>query len=91
MDGQWNTAANWVGDLTPGPGDDVILNNSFVAGNYTVTLPAGPITVSINSITIRPAGINFITLRLPLTNTANPGLAVTGPGNALMLDNTATL
>lgn len=89
--GQWNTAANWTGDIIPTPADDVILDNSSVAGNYTVTLPAGIVSVSINSLIIFPSGVNSIILVLPITNIADPGLFVTGFGEALVLNNGSTL
>ena len=90
-DGLWNTAVNWVGDVVPGAADDVILDNSALAGTYTVTLPGGAVTVAINSITITPLVANNITLILPNTNTANPGFSVTGTGDALILNIRAIL
>ena len=90
-DGQWNTAANWAGDVIPGAGDDVVLDNTVVLTNYTISLPAGAVTVTILSLTITPTGANVITLVLPATNTANPGLSITGPGDALILNTGSVL
>jgi hypothetical protein len=91
LDGKWNTATNWVGDILPGTSDDVILDNNFLAGNYIVILPAGTTTVSINSLTVSPSGANIIKLHLPVKYTASPGLNVTGAGNALVLENNGWL
>lgn len=88
-DGLWATSLNWSSDIIPQVGDDVILDNSIVSTNYTVTLPGVSIPVSIASITITPSANNFITVILPTTNTANPGLALTGPGNSLLLNDRA--
>jgi len=48
-DGQWATAANWAGNIAPGATDDVLLNNSHVAGAYIVTLPSGVSAVAVKS------------------------------------------
>lgn len=90
-DGLWSTAANWSSDVVPGAADNVLLDNSVVAGSYTVNLPTGAVTVSVNSLTITPSGVNNITLVLPSGNTANPGFSVTGTGDALVLNNGAIL
>ncbi|MDF2193102.1 hypothetical protein [Paraflavitalea sp. CAU 1676] len=80
-DKQWNTAANWQGNMVPTPGDDVLLDNSLFAGNYSINLPIGNITVHIRSLTIQPSAAHTIELVLPFGNTALP---------ALQLSNTAT-
>jgi len=90
-DGQWNTLANWVGNILPAATDDVILDNSVFNTNYTVILPAGNSTVQVNSLTITPSGALLIQLILPTFNTANPGLSVTGTGIGLVLNNNAIL
>lgn len=90
-DGLWSTAANWSSDVVPGAADNVLLDNSVVAGSYTVNLPTGAVTVSVNSLTITPSGVNNITLVLPSGNTANPGFSVTGTGDALILNDGAIL
>ncbi len=74
-DGLWATAGNWVGDVLPVAGDDVVLDNSLLGGTYTVTLPNTAVTVQ--SITITPGAGNNITLTLPVTNTTSPGFATT--------------
>lgn len=88
-DSQWSSSLNWLGDVVPGSADDVIFDNSVLNTTYNVLLPAGAVTVSVNSITISPSGNNSITLILPTSNTANPGLSVTGTGHAFILNNNA--
>lgn len=90
-DGQWATASNWEGDKVPGPADNVLLDNTYVGGSYTVQLPAGAVTITLNSLVITPLKGNNITLVLPISNTANPGLNVTGSGDALILNDGAVL
>lgn len=90
-DGLWATATNWVGDVVPGIADDVVFDNSIVPGSYIVTLPGGAITISVNSLLINPTLADTITLILPNTNTGDPGFSVTGPGDALVLNNGAIL
>lgn len=90
-DGQWNTASNWSGNINPAVTDEVVLDNSIVSINYTVLLPAGNVTIVISSLNISPGVNNLIILVLPVSNTANPGFSVTGPSNALVLNNNALL
>jgi hypothetical protein len=85
----WNDPGNWLPDGIPAPADNVLLDNSVVAVNYTVTLPSGAVTVSLHSLTITPAGTNSIILILTSSNTANPGLQITGAGDAFVLNNGA--
>lgn len=85
--GLWNTAANWSGDILPGATDDVVLDNLFVTGSYAVSLPDGNITTTIHSLTINPALGESITVNLPPSNTANPGINLTAGGDALIINN----
>ena len=75
-DGLWATATNWSGGTAPIATDQVLLDNSGVAGSFTVTLPGGATAVSIVRLTITPTNPNIITLALPAANTATPGLLV---------------
>lgn len=84
-DGQWSSAANWVGNAVPLPADEVVLDNSYITGNYSVVLPAGMVTTTINTLNIAPASGQNIRLTLPATNTAPTGLAVTATGDAFVL------
>jgi len=87
----WDDPLNWQGDLVPVPADDVVLDNSIFTTYYEVNLPAGAVTVFVNSLTITPGIGENILLTIPAANTASPGLSVTGPGDALILDNGAIL
>lgn len=69
-DGLWMTAANWDGDSLPGSGDDVVLDNTSVAGNYTVTLN-GASAQTVRSVQVGYSGnANTITLSVS-GNTTN--------------------
>ena len=70
----WSDGANWSGGSSPSPGDLVVLDNTTVAGSYTVNLPGGSTMVSISRLTINPGVARTITLVLPSSNTGNPGL-----------------
>lgn len=85
----WNDPNNWTGDNVPAATDNVVLDNSLINTSYTVGLPAGAATVTLLSLTITPSGVNTITLNLPAANTAAPGLAITGTGDALVLNSNA--
>src|SRR5260221_14447772 len=82
----WNDAANWSSNAVPVVADDIILDNTSVLTGYDVNLPAGAVTVTVNSITIAPGAGNTIRLILPVTNTAIDGLNITTTGDALVLN-----
>src|SRR5690349_16824908 len=81
---QWSNAANWTNNTLPTTTDNVILDNSLVTGSYNVSLPSTAVTV--RSITITPAASKTIELTLPATNTALPGLTISGPGYGLTIN-----
>ncbi len=85
-DGLWSTPANWSGNAVPAASNDVLLDNSFITGSYTVTLPTGNTNVIIRSLTITPAAGNHITALLPATNTAAPGFTLTSSGVGLTIN-----
>jgi|GEM_PF-820984 len=87
----WADADNWSSNSVPGPGDAVLLDNSAVAVSYVVNLPPGNSSTEVLSLTISPALANTITLNIPVSNTASPGLLVTGSGNAVVLNSGAVL
>lgn len=86
-DGQWMTASNWSGDVLPGVTDDVVLDNVFVSGTYSVSLPGGNNLVHIRSVTIAPGLGNNIELILPATNTAIPALKLMGAVYGMVIEN----
>lgn len=86
-DGQWLTAANWVGDKLPSSTDDVLLDNSFLQGAYAVTIPPGNVSITVKSLTINPGTGLTIELKIPATNTAVPALSITSHGYALIINN----
>jgi hypothetical protein len=90
-DGLWSTALNWSGNTIPLSTDDVLLGNSVTHGSYTVALASTSTTVFINSLTISPTSGNTVQLTIPISNTANPGLNITGIGDALLLNSGAIL
>ena len=86
-DGQWTNPANWTGNSIPAEDDDVLLDNSMLAGNYTVSLPGGSAAIVIKTITIMPAAGNNIQLVLPAINTAAPAFTATGQGYGISIGN----
>src|SRR5882672_7752180 len=83
-DGLWSTAANWVADKIPITTDDVLLDNSLVAGNFIVSLLAGNVSTTVNSLSITPGVSNNITLILPSTNTSSAGFTAVGSNDAVI-------
>lgn len=80
-DGNWNTPANWSDDTLPSATDAVILDNTYVAGSYSVTINnvAGPTCASIQ---IGYAGNpNTITLLVPSANTQSTALTIPDAGS----------
>jgi autotransporter-associated beta strand protein len=64
MDGNWMTAANWVGQVTPSAGDDLIFpggaarlttNNNFAAGTSfnSITVAGASYTLQGNAVTLQ--------------------------------------
>lgn len=88
-DGLWYSALNWVGDIIPGTTDQVLLDNSIVAGSYTVTLPAGDIATAVGYLIITPASTFNISLVNPASNISTNGFTATGAGDAIILNNGA--
>jgi hypothetical protein len=82
----WNDGANWSSGTTPLATDDVILDNTTVLTSYDVDLPAGAISVTVQSITITPATGNNISLILTAANTSAKGLILTSATDALVLN-----
>lgn len=87
---EWSDAANWQPDGVPLATDDVILSHQWLAGDYIVKLPAGSLSVSIQTLQIIPTQGQII-LELPSANTANPGLSLTGSSSSLIIQDRGTL
>jgi len=87
-DGQWSTPANWNGNSIPIPGDDVLLDNTVIAVNYTVTLPNS--AVVIKTLTIVPGAGKLIEVLLPASNILQPAFTATGPGYGLLINDGGT-
>lgn len=75
--GAWNDASNWEGGVVPGGGDEVLLNNDLLPGNYQVVLPDDPVTVF--RLLIYPSPGSVIALLLPVTNTISSAAGSTAP------------
>src|SRR5688572_15507119 len=67
-DGLWITAANWVGNILPSAGDDVLFDHSILTGDYIVTLPSGVSTVTVKTLIISPAAAKKIEVVSPVSN-----------------------
>ncbi len=85
VDNQWENPLNWTDQHLPSDEDDVILDNFFQPGSYTVMLPSQH--VMVKSITITPATNNTIELVLSNEVTTVPALTITGPGYGLTINN----
>ncbi|MCF1714002.1 hypothetical protein L0U88_05065 [Flavihumibacter sp. RY-1] len=91
----WNNPLNWEGETVPDSLDQILLDNSFLAGSYEVILP--DTGVVIQSLEIHPAGTSFIRLLLPVTNTVTStsgsilprGFTTLREGYSLILHNNA--
>ena len=84
-DGQWSSALNWLPDGVPVSGDDVLIDNLVVPGRFTVSLPTGTTTASLNSLRILPFAGDTIMLEIPSSNTASPAIDLASTGDALVL------
>lgn len=83
----WSDPANWVGDVVPGTSDNVLLDNSVVPGNYTVTLPEGAVSTTVVSLTITPASGNIIKVLLPFGNSVTTNaFRATGIGYSVIIN-----
>lgn len=89
--GLWSDPLNWENNQLPGPADRVLIDHSFVPGNYTVLLPSGDTMVVVLQLQIQPAFPDSITLILPNTNTATPALQASASGPAISLGDRAVL
>lgn len=88
-DGLWTTATNWSGGTVPTASDDVVLDNSNIAGSYTVTIPRDSTigTAICRTIGIGYAGnANVIVLNFQSNKSLVPGGLKFGDGASGNLD-----
>lgn len=77
-DGLWTTASNWNNETLPIPTDDVILDNTTVSGNYTVTID-GATVQTVKSLQIGYTG-NPNTIEVIVSGSENSVLTVKNGG-----------
>jgi hypothetical protein len=81
----WSDANNWHDNIVPIPGDSVVLNHSYISGNYKVIIPNTTVTVKCIYTYPSSAG-DSIYIEIPSTNNIGNNLSLTGVGfNALRL------
>ncbi|RYY19950.1 MAG: hypothetical protein EOO04_20965 [Chitinophagaceae bacterium] len=85
-DGLWQNAINWSTNTMPAIGDEVVFDNLYQSGSYSVTIATGSGLISPGSIRITPSGANSITLIIPASNTEAPALRCSGAIYGLVLD-----
>lgn len=90
-DSLWQNARNWQPDGVPLADDTVLLDHSLTTSDYRVQLPGGTTGTVIRSLRIQPATGRRITLLLPSSSTAVPGLQVTDTGDCIRLEPGALL
>jgi hypothetical protein len=73
-DVSWSNPLNWSGDIVPGYADDILLDNSFVTGSYTVNLPLT--VVIIKTLSIKPAP--SFNIQVTLAGNLAPAFIVNG-------------
>lgn len=88
--GYWSDPLNWENNQTPGPEDTVLMDHSYVEGNYTVQLPSGDTLVVVHQLHLMPGFSDSITLLLPNANTVSPAFQAGGEGAAIIIGNRAT-
>jgi hypothetical protein len=71
----WFDAPNWSTSTVPGPADDVLLDHSFQAASYTVSLDQST-AVSIRSLVVNPGVGDSIFVVVPAANTASTALTL---------------
>ncbi|MGI4741217.1 MAG: T9SS type A sorting domain-containing protein [Janthinobacterium lividum] len=85
----WFEPTNWSTGAVPATTDDVLLDHSFVAASYTVSLDQNT-AVSVQSLTVNPGVGDSIFVVVPATNTLSTALTlsnVTAGSTALAIYN----
>lgn len=84
-DSLWSNPFNWYPDGVPVDNDLVYLDNDWVATDYVVAMPSGSTTTTIHSLHLKPGALKQITLTLPISNTASPGLNLSSIDTAIYI------
>lgn len=84
----WDDPLNWNPDGVPGSNNDVVLDNTNVAGSYTVQISSISETARCRTVQVGYAG-NANTIGLQVTATAGPGIALNVAGQLASPDATA--
>lgn len=82
--GEWSNAQNWYPDGIPISTDSVVLDNSYLLGSYSISLPGGNVTTQVKALTIQPI-VGVISVILPSANIGVPGFQVNGTGDVLVI------
>jgi len=82
--GEWSNAQNWYPDGIPISTDSVVLDNTYLLGSYSITLPGGNVTTQVKALIIQPT-LGAISVILPSANIGVPGFHVNGTGDALII------
>ncbi|MEO6932923.1 MAG: T9SS type A sorting domain-containing protein, partial [Chitinophagaceae bacterium] len=80
----WSDVLNWTPGGLPLDSDEVVLDNLILAGNYSVFLPDGGVTIF--SLEILPSSGRIIDLNIPASNIATPALNLIAPGNSILIN-----
>ena len=86
-DSLWSNPFNWSPDGVPTADEAVYLDNEWVTVDYAVVMPGGMTPTTIHSLHMQPGTLRQITLTLPISNTASPGLTLSSIDTALLIGN----
>ncbi|MCC5916454.1 MAG: hypothetical protein JJU02_03910 [Cryomorphaceae bacterium] len=86
--GDWLDPDNWSANRVPAKLDTVVLDNTYINGNYQLELPSTTGTNEFGALYIFPN--DSITLILPQSNQAAPGLSLNAADSALIIGDHAT-
>lgn len=84
--GEWGDPANWNLNRLPDVFDTVVIDNQYVNGSFTITLPQQQVIVRALYLTPNDS----VTLILPQSNSHAPGLEVLATDTGLVIGNKAT-
>lgn len=89
-DGLWSSSGNWSDNQLPAPEDDVVFDNSFFAGDYSVLI-SGQDSIQINSLVISPGEGILITVTIDKTSARQVALNVSASLYSLVINKGGTL